>query len=87
MNGGAVTSFACSCSMNCFVATDRHADASLYKSVVQSPIEFFRGKKCNDVILSYVIIEMASLDNPSVRITGVPISKGPLYTCTYSPVY
>ena len=28
-NGGAVTSFACSCLLNCFAATDRHTDASL----------------------------------------------------------
>ena len=30
------------------------------------------------VIFSYVVIEIASLDNPSVRISGVPTSEGPL---------
>ena len=40
------------------------------------------GIKRNDVIFNYIIIEMASLDNPSVRIT---ISEGPLYFCKHFP--
>ena len=40
VSGGAVTSFACSCLLNCFAATDRHANASLSRAV-QSPMEFF----------------------------------------------
>ena len=69
VNGGAVTSFACSCSLNCFAATDRHAKCLI---VVQ-----IRAVQ----IFNYIIIETAGLDNLSVRIAGVPISEGPLY-CT-----
>ena len=46
---------------------------------VQSPIELFiRGTKHSDVhvIFNHIIIEMASLYNPGVSVTGVPISKG-----------
>ena len=78
-NGGADTSFACSCLLNCFAAC--RCLVVVQTRAIQSPIEFFiRGTKCNDVIFNYIIIEMASSDNLGVRcITGVPISKGPLY--------
>ena len=56
MNVGAVTSFACSCLLSCFAATDRHM---LEIREVQSAIEFFFvGTKCNAVIFNYVIIEI-----------------------------
>ena len=69
MNVGAVTSFACSCLLSCFAATVyRHM---LEIRAVQSAIEFFFvGTKCNDVIFNYVIIEISSSGNPSVRTTG-----------------
>ena len=41
-----------------------------------------QGTKHDDVIFNYIIIEMASSDNPSVRIT---ISEGPLYFCKHFP--
>ena len=68
-----------------FCTNQSGTNADWYKSrvvqirVVQSPIEFFGGTKHNDVIFNYVIIEMASLDNPSVCILGVLIDEGPLY--------
>jgi len=32
-----------------------------------------------DAIFDYVTIEAGCLDNPGVRMKGVPISEGPLY--------
>ena len=42
-----------------------------------NPVEFFTrgGGGGNDVIFNYVIIEMASLDNPGVRITAWSVNK------------
>ena len=82
VNGGVVASFACSCSLNCFAFSHRirppigmHADLfkpEQYKAQLSSSPG---GGGGNDVIFNYVIIEMASLDNPGVCITAWSVNK------------
>ena len=81
VNGGAVTSFVCSCLLNCFVATDRHHCCTNQSSTKPDRVLHRGLQSCNDVIFNYVTIEMASSDNPGVRITGSSNKQGS--TCTY----